>query len=187
MTHDPLCRRDRRIRVADCPDCVLIARVRLDVRRRKGHVDATGTRRRLQALVALGWPQGAIANCMGISRQNLNLLLYSSHATVQQRTHERALAAYRALSMQPGPGKHARTVAEKNGWAPPLAWDDDTIDDPAARPVGVRTGSPGTPVEDVCELYQQGVPVPVIAHRFGIKPDSVYVALARGKRRVVQA
>ncbi|QBJ94479.1 hypothetical protein D0Z67_29365 (plasmid) [Streptomyces seoulensis] len=26
-------------------------------------------------------------------------------------------------------------MAERHGWAPPLAWDDDTIDDPTAVPV----------------------------------------------------
>jgi hypothetical protein len=27
-----------------------------------------------------------------------------------------------------------RRLAARRGWAPPLAWDDDTIDDPAATP-----------------------------------------------------
>ena len=39
-----------------------------------------------------------------------------------------------------GPGaERARSTAKRKGWAPPMAWDDDTIDDPQAKPVGLRT------------------------------------------------
>ncbi|MGO5480449.1 hypothetical protein ACTQVS_09920, partial [Anaerovoracaceae bacterium HCP3S3_H6] len=31
-----------------------------------------------------------------------------------------------------------RNYAERQGWAPPAAWDDDTIDDPTATPHGIR-------------------------------------------------
>jgi hypothetical protein len=36
--------------------------------------------------------------------------------------------------MKAGTSWKTRKLAEAEGWAPPLAWDDDTIDDPQAMP-----------------------------------------------------
>jgi hypothetical protein len=36
--------------------------------------------------------------------------------------------------MTPGPSDYYRNKARGLGWAPPLAWDDDLIDNPQAKP-----------------------------------------------------
>ena len=43
------------------------------------------------------------------------------------------------------PSTASRRRAVTAGWAPPLAWDDDTIDDPAASPAGVRSAADDRP------------------------------------------
>ncbi|WP_329123945.1 hypothetical protein [Streptomyces sp. NBC_01353] len=54
-------------------------------------------------------------------------------------------AAYEALSMRTGTSAKTRLRAQRSGWAPPLAWDDDTIDDPHGVP---QTDAPApAPVE----------------------------------------
>ena len=64
----------------------------------------------------------------------------------------------------------ARTVAAHYGWVPPLAWDDDTIDDPGAHPdLGQPTGrDTRARVEDAIELFDAGEIPERIAARLGI-------------------
>lgn len=107
-------------------------------------VDGTGTRRRLQALVAAGWPQAHLAARLGWDPANFNVLISGSlYPRVQHDTAQAVRELYDALwnvapDCAPGFARRARGVAERRGWAPPLAWDDDTIDDPAAGAPDVR-------------------------------------------------
>lgn len=101
-------------------------------------VDATGTRRRVQALIAFGWPLPLIADLLQVSwslRHVAELDLVSRD--LQLRTRQ----IYSRLSMIPPAGHcpphqtaRARSYARRRSWDPPFAWDDDTIDDPAAQP-----------------------------------------------------
>lgn len=97
-----------------------------------GLTDATGARRRLQALGALGW------SCMEIARRydghfvSLANIARGAQSQVGPRLHRLIVTAYDDLAMQPGPHHRTRLDAARKGWAPPLAWDD--IDDPAAEP-----------------------------------------------------
>lgn len=104
-------------------------------------VDSTGTRRRLQALACLGWSIGRFSTETGIDRQALDQALTGGEVTA--RTARSVAAAYDRLWDQPAPATDhrekisvSRTInrAKAAGWASPLAWDDDTIDDPDARP-----------------------------------------------------
>ena len=99
-----------------------------------GMPDAIGTARRLQALAALGWPPSELARRTGVSRSTFEHIV-KGHI---QRTSAGVVAAvsdlYEELSMTPGPSDHWRRMAADKGWTPPLAWDDDTIDDPDAKP-----------------------------------------------------
>lgn len=100
-------------------------------------VPSAGTVRRLQALQALGWSASFLADELGVHRSRINQIMKS--ARVEPDTAERVKDVYKRLSMTPGPSSYARTWAAKMGYLPPLAWDDDHIDDPAAWAVGVDT------------------------------------------------
>jgi hypothetical protein len=112
-------------------------------------VDATGTHRRLQALVAAGWPQARLASQLGMQPGNFSSMLKRSQVTV--RTVRLAISVYEELwradprecGVDNQAYSRARNHAHANRWAPVGAWDDDTIDDPAATPDW--TGYCGTP------------------------------------------
>lgn len=101
-------------------------------------IDATGTRRRIQALVAIGWPLTHIARHLGIHPRPLTNLTRVDRVTLT--TARRIEAGYRRLSgldpnrngVPQNQATTARRTATARGWHGPLAWDD--IDDPAALP-----------------------------------------------------
>lgn len=130
-----------------CQPC-RAARVRYEKQRLTDHqlgrprmVDATGTRRRLQALVALGWTYPQIGHHLGVSGGAVYRLLTRT-GPVQRRVADRVAATYRVLAVTLPPettrtekrnAAYARTVARQHGWVSPAAWDD--IDDQAATPI----------------------------------------------------
>jgi hypothetical protein len=100
-------------------------------------VSAVGTRRRLQALVARGWPQAQIAARLGWKDTNFSVLIRADRTLARTALAVRDL--YTGISGQ-DPRAHgvslqaysrARNAATAASWPPPAAWDDDTIDDPA--------------------------------------------------------
>jgi len=97
-------------------------------------IDSTGTRRRLQALTAMGWTQDQIAKEVGCSRAAINKLVKRTYRQVYSGTALRIQQAYDRISMTPGPSNISRAKARQFGYLPPLCWDDDTIDDPKAKP-----------------------------------------------------
>jgi hypothetical protein len=102
-------------------------------------IDPTGTIRRLQALACLGYGGKQIGEQVAKNLEWSRKLIRSQQITT---TNAQLVAdLYDRLSMTPAThplaGRIRRDSAEK-GWAPPLAWDDDSIDDPSARPYGGR-------------------------------------------------
>ena len=99
-------------------------------------VDGTSTRRRIQGMAAIGWPLSDQGRRCGRDPRNYTYLLNAEQVTVKTARMVREL--YDALSaVAPPPGRltnRTRAWAARKGYAPPLAWDDDTIDDPAAQP-----------------------------------------------------
>ena len=155
-------------------------------------IDGTGTNRRLQALAALGWPQSELASRLGFTFQNVSRLALEGR--VNRDTAAKVRALYDELSMTVGPSKRARDLALGKGWAVPLAWNDDSIDDPAARPskmvahrpaaideIAVQRASRGERVrlssaeraEVVRRLTAAGLSAADIADRLGIEKRSV--------------
>lgn len=110
------------------------------------HVDATGTQRRLHALMANGWPRRALAAQLGRRSGCLFELL---HDVVHIDTAEQVRALYEHLADTPGPSNSSRKRAQAKGWLSPLWWDDDTIDDPAYTPGVVLPHVQHTVVDDV--------------------------------------
>lgn len=102
-------------------------------------VDSVGVVRRRQALAVMGYGLPELAPHFGVSPRAVSN--YMSRPRVHRSTLARWRQVYDLLSMTPGPNSKARGEALRRGWVPPLAWDDDTIDDPNAAPD--RGAAPG--------------------------------------------
>lgn len=98
-------------------------------------VDASGTRRRLQALMWMGWTLSQISEEAGVYRTTLSKAMTAD--VVQFRIAEAIRNVYDRLwdREPPAPNSDARrrvacvkTEARRRGYLPPAAWDDDLID-----------------------------------------------------------
>ncbi|MCT1515294.1 hypothetical protein [Dietzia cercidiphylli] len=96
-------------------------------------VDCTGTSRRLQALVALGHPQSYLAAQLGVQASNLANPVHG-RTQVSARFARRVSELFDELQLTPGSSTRAVARARQLGWVPPLAWDEEEIDNPAACP-----------------------------------------------------
>lgn len=106
-----------------------------------GNVNSTGSRRRLQALVAIGWPSIYVARHAGIDPANRNAIV--ARPTIRATTAQKFAAAYDEMRHQK-PGrrgvrpvsiKRAKQQAAANRWPPPTYWDQcGAIDDPHWSP-----------------------------------------------------
>lgn len=110
-------------------------------------IDSTGVRRRLQALTAVGWRYGDVGQRLGVHTSLVGRLAITDRPVLRD-TAAAIAAVYDELSMTPGPSRRNRALALNRGWAPPLAWDDESIDDPSARPLTGGAGR-GGPVDEV--------------------------------------
>lgn len=151
------------------------------------YIDATGTRRRVQALCAIGWTVSDQARRVGQAPTNMWQLTRAELVTVRIASHVAAL--YDELSMTPAPdsvtARQARGRAKAKGWAPPLAWDDDAIDDPAATPeFGGRAPRDVALFENSEELLRQGHTLEQAAERLGIKRNYLDTARKRARERI---
>lgn len=93
---------------------------------------ADGTARRIRALCRIGHSQSGIASHFGVQVQMINRMLRQPYVT--SKWAARISDLYDELQAVDGPSASTRRQAERKGWPPPLAWDDDTIDDPKAKP-----------------------------------------------------
>lgn len=123
-------------------DKILAVKASLDAVAPCALIDATGTRRRLQALVAIGWPQIELARRTGLDKLTINDQVNAKLATTYGATARTVRDLYDQLwNVAPASRgvaqrwtDEARALARANNWAPPGAWDDDYIDSPAATP-----------------------------------------------------
>lgn len=104
------------------------------------YIDATGTIRRVRALMALGWRLTDIEHALGrpatTSGGTWVHNLIRGPMTEGRKVHidnARAIAAvYDQLCMTPGPSRKTAKLAVTRGWVAPLGWDDiDTDPEPA--------------------------------------------------------
>jgi hypothetical protein len=102
------------------------------------YIDAVGLRRRIQALSAIGYSCIYLADRIGTAEVRLHRIANGSQPSVRWVLASRIIAIYNELSHTPAPAGRSRTRvirhAAANRWAAPVAWDDDTIDDPNAVP-----------------------------------------------------
>lgn len=104
----------------------------------RSQVDATGSRRRLQALVAIGWSHSRLATQLGRSVGNLKRSMTGESVTAHTASlvsdlYERLwdAAPPQATAAARTAADAARVCARGHGWLPPLGWDNiDTDPDP---------------------------------------------------------
>jgi len=94
-------------------------------------LDATGTRRRLQALATLGWSVTSLAARSELAVRTLRRALTSTTVTAQTaravgRFYDQLRAAPAAHRMpgEQAAGARTKAAAQRAGWRGPLAWDD---------------------------------------------------------------
>lgn len=102
------------------------------------------SRRRIRALLALGWRHDDIYARCGI---RTHVLLHQTSPRVTWRNHLRIARMYDALSTSAGPSQRTRTRAAAAGYLPPAAWDDDSLDLVSAGPP-CQDSSNDTPLVD---------------------------------------
>jgi hypothetical protein len=105
-----------------------------------GLVDATGSARRIRALMAIGWPPMHLGPYIRVHPHYVTEIHRADK--VYATTAHAVAVTYNALWNQ-NPQHHGvsqqatnrfRNYARDNEWAPPAAWDDDQIDSPDAHP-----------------------------------------------------
>jgi hypothetical protein len=141
----------------------------------------------------MGFPDVVLARELEMHPANFDDLVLRSTVTVG--TARKVAALYdRAWNADPrdfgatGQGVvRTLTRAAAEGWPSPLAWDDDTIDDPGAGPdFGASTSRTSALVEDVTWLMDSyGYTRALAAERIGVTKATVDQAFTRAKRQAV--
>ncbi|MFH8591238.1 hypothetical protein [Streptomyces rimosus] len=152
-------------------------------------IDATGTRRRLQALVAGGWPQACLATLLHMPPGSITALLARERVCVRTARAVRALYDRLWCADPRGHGvgaqaySRARHQARNRHWAPVGAWDDDTLDDPAAvSNIGdtrrlTRSERAAVRRDEIAHLASFGLSEHEIAARIGMPSAAVRTAV----------
>ncbi|TVL89817.1 hypothetical protein [Streptomyces sp. SAJ15] len=149
------------------------------------YTDATGTVRRLRALVVMGHSMASIAVRIGFHPNALSHLAHGAYPRVCVTTAESVARVYRQWVLVPGSSVRSRNHAARQGWHGPLAWDTDTIDDPAALPEpgpaareGGRAEAAAAASAEIHHLAAFGVSSGEIARRVGRSESYVRGQLA---------
>lgn len=155
-------------------------------------VDGTGTTRRIQALVAVGWSLSKIAAELGVLPSNFTKVAHGRR-DVTAGTRKAVAALYDRWNLTPPLAtkydliayRRSLAYAKARGWLPPLALDDDRIDDPRWTPDSLSTDGPGNRrlhPEDVEFLLDAGCTRAEILSRLSIAPSSLQTLLTRHGR-----
>ncbi|TGB37919.1 hypothetical protein [Mycolicibacterium peregrinum] len=138
-------------------------------------VDATGTARRIQALVAMGWPQSLIAAELGTAQTAVAAMALRKKVTAERAIAVREL--FGRWAMSPGPSQVSRTRARSKGWVTILGWND--IDDPDEKPNLGAEEKVSFPDKYQELRYHVGLPNDQIADEMGIELESLERQLQR--------
>lgn len=147
-------------------------------------VPNVGVRRRIQALVALGWSQARISEEAGYNRSHVGLIL-TRNGPLRAGTAERIAEVYERLSMTLPPetttaekcdATRSRNIARRNGWLPPLAWNN--IDDENEHPDGWAY-TPANRAEMVRDLVDLGYGINDACARLNVSREGLEKWCAR--------
>ncbi|MEV6769934.1 hypothetical protein AB0N05_15035 [Nocardia sp. NPDC051030] len=148
-------------------------------------VPILGASRRIQALVAHGYPQSHLARELGIDPAHTTMAALvgrpnrAAGATGQTLTAKRERAIrelFDRLQMTPGPSDRARDYGRRHGWPLPFEWDEDSIDRRDARPIRARWTPASTKAErreQVRTLTGLGLAASQIAEQLGVTKRAV--------------
>ncbi|WP_280264677.1 hypothetical protein [Nocardia wallacei] len=153
-------------------------------------VPSVGAVRRVQALIASGYPQAELGRQLGIDKANMRALTgrvpggKNTGEWVTAARHRQVTELFDRLQMTPGPSQQARELGKRMGWALPFEWDEDALDDPKAKPVrgarwkpesarAERTNLRAQRRQQVQELTQLGLPASEIAQRLHVTVRTV--------------
>jgi transcriptional regulator with XRE-family HTH domain len=127
-----------------------------------------GCRRRIAALQVIGWTMSQIEAEAGVARGCASQIMAGRHRPTPAKMDAFA-RAYEVMWRGPEkPSVASMSRARQKGWVPPLAWDDDTIDDPRVSPAGmVDERSIEDLVSDLLELASFGESWAEAARRVG--------------------
>ncbi|MFF9197302.1 helix-turn-helix domain-containing protein [Streptomyces sp. NPDC014779] len=151
-------------------------------------IPSAGTRRRVQAMYAMGHSPKVIAVESGMSTSFVSHLANGGPRKVDAPSAAAIHEAYRSLAAVPGASNAARRRAAKMGWRDPLWWEDmGHIDDPAFDPATAEQLNfherAALRAEEILHLASYGTTEEEIARRLGLGKDYV-VARLRELREV---
>ena len=103
-------------------------------------VDAAPSQRKIRSLMAIGYTTGMIGEGLGVGYKAVNQFLGRAH--LASETAKRIDDFYRTHQMvippDTQPTRRARSHARRNGWRPPLAWEDIEAGIVAETEIGLR-------------------------------------------------
>lgn len=145
-----------------------------------GNVETTGSRRRVHALMAIGWPLIYTAERAGIHPSNRSVVL--ARPSIRATTAQKITAAYDEMrdqkparhGVRPTSIKRAKQQAAANRWAPPAYWDENgAIDDPHFEPMYRLTRREIVAQDAGWIMSTLGVDRGAAAERLGVSRDYV--------------
>ncbi|BEL07855.1 hypothetical protein Q0Z83_060460 [Actinoplanes sichuanensis] len=151
------------------------------------YVDGFGTARRIQALCRLGWSLAEQAHITGRTVAEFETLVRAEPVPTRvayliARLYDRlATSGWRR-----SPAAEATRVwAAEQGWAPPMEWTTETIDDPAALPASTPGSGPQRLAAWLVNyrlLEAQGLTRRQIADKLGTRPELIRHRLRRARQ-----
>lgn len=149
-------------------------------------VPTLGTKRRVEALMCLGWSTASVAGIAGLSSYtDLWNIVNRPSGTIRKATADRIAQVYDELSMRPPMPTtrgerisvaRALGMAQRKGYAPPLAWDD--IDDPDEQPTRWHYVKPKR-ADAMRDLLDLGFGVTEVCRRLKVGRDALEKWAAR--------
>jgi hypothetical protein len=160
-------------------------------------IPARGARRRLQALIRLGWSQRRLARHLEMSYGQLGFILHDTPG-ITVRMHHRIDGLFADLWDKIPPHQstgdlsaYNRSVnyAKARGWHPPLAWDDIDLDDGPATVDRVPDDDAVNRAidgDDVTLTPQQRRTAVETLHRYGLNDQEIAARLHCSDRTVLR-
>lgn len=102
------------------------------------HVSVVGTRRRLQAMAALGYSLADVSGATGVGAPLITNIRTGKNVSTSPETAKAIKEFYEIIEDTPAAdsatSRRAVAFALKYKWAPPQAWTDRDIEDPSVGP-----------------------------------------------------